>query len=661
MVTFLGLMHLGVRFSAACVSEKRKRRLIMSELFRSCLRNFTHSVALLAFVALSAPTWADHPQSTPGVPPKAEQKGFRNGVVAVSHPLGADAGAAMLEEGGNAIDAAAAVMFALNVVEPQSAGIGGGGFMMIHLAKSNKTFIIDSREKAPATATADMFAGMDFTQASTSGISVGVPGALRGISLALSRWGTMTLAQVMKPAIELAEDGFRINPVLAADIVDSGRGVVMTTLQPETAAIFQPGGIPLKAGDLLVQRDLAKTFRLIAEQGPDVFYKGQIAQAIAAAQMRTRFGTAGVGRMSLQDLANYEPKLRQPIVGDYRGFTLQSMSPPSSGGLTIIQTLKMIERFPLGDSSQGFGFGAKNTLHVMIEALRLAYADRAFWMGDEDFVHVPKLGLLADPYVQSRSALIDLNSVMANPSAGNPLPFDTASLSQRKLKLALGPTQKEGIHTTHWAVVDKHGNIVTYTNTIESLFGSGITVPGYGFLLNNELTDFNMTPTFNAATGNPGANDVAPGKRPRSSMSPTMLFKNGKPFAAYGSPGGATIINSVFQITLNLLDHGMTIQEAIDSPRITVSSPVGTVQCEVGALVPLGFTPTPQFSPAVLQALRNLGHDIPPCTDAPIGSVQAVIIDLQTGKQYGGADPRRQGTVVGLPPRHHDKGDGDSD
>lgn len=624
----------------------------MSEHFGRCLSHLTRGAIFLGLVALSAPTWADRPLPTPGVPPKAELQAFRNGVVAVSHPLGADAGASILEGGGNAIDAAAAIMFALNVVEPQSAGIGGGGFMMIHLARSNKTFIIDSREKAPAAATPDMFAGLSFSQASTTGLSVGVPGALRGISLALDKWGTMPLAQVLEPAIELAEHGFRINPVLAADITDDSRGVVMTLLQQETAAIFQPGGVPLKAGDLLVQPDLAKTFRLIAKHGPDVFYKGEIAHAIVAAQARTRFGAAGAGRMTLADLANYQPSIRQPIIGNYRGFTIESMSPPSSGGLTIIQTLKMIERFPLGDQAQGFGFGAKNTLHVMIEALRLAYADRAVWMGDDDFVHVPKVGLLAAPYVQSRSALIAIDSVMAPPSAGNPLPFDTASLSHDDVKLALGRTQPEGIHTTHWAVVDKHGNVVTYTNTIESLFGAGITVPGYGFLLNNELTDFNMMPAFNPATGNPGANDVAPGKRPRSSMSPTMLFKDGKPFAAYGSPGGATIINSVFQITLNLLDHHMTIQDAIDAPRITVSSPAGTVRCEVGPLTPLGFTPTPAFSPAVLQALRNMGHVVPPCTSVPIGSVQAVVIDLKTGKQFGGADPRRQGTVVGFPARH---------
>lgn len=616
----------------------------MSRLPRRSLRAIARVAGALALLALSAPVRAERPSPTPGVPPGA--RGTHGGVVAVSHPLAADAGARMLEEGGNAVDAAVAIQFALNVVEPQSSGIGGGGFMMIRLARTGETFVVDSREQAPAAATPDMFGTLGFTDASTSGISVGVPGTLAGLSMALRRWGTMPLSEVLEPAIELAQHGFRINPVLAAEIVDSSaRGVVMTTLQPETAAVFQPGGVPLRAGDVLVQPDLARTFRLIAAQGPGVFYEGEIARAIVAAQQRTRAGDAGVGRMTLADLATYRPRIRLPIVGEYRGVTIASMSPPSSGGLTIIQMLKMLERFPMGDAGQGFGLGAKNTLHVMIEAMRLAFADRAFWMGDDDFVHVPKVGLLAPAYVQSRSALIQLDSVMPNPSPGNPLPFDAAA-APRRVEASMTPEQVEGVHTTHFAVVDRHGNVVTYTTTIESAFGTGIMVPGFGFLLNNELTDFNMRPTLNPATGNPGANDVAPGKRPRSSMSPTLLFREGRPFAAYGSPGGATIINSVLQITLDLLDHGMTIQQAIDAPRISVGSAAGRVTCEVGPLTPLGFTPSPAFSDAVLDELRAMGHVVPPCTHSPIGSVQAVVIDLQTGRQFGGADPRREGTVI---------------
>jgi gamma-glutamyltranspeptidase / glutathione hydrolase len=623
---------------------------------------------LAAALLFTAPAFADETLETPGVPAKempAQARGTpppwagkaaRQGVVAVSHPMAAEAGARALERGGNAIDAAAAIQFVLNVVEPQFSGIGGGGFMMIHLASSGETFAVDSRERAPAAATPDMFAPggtpLTFLAASTSGLSVGVPGTLLGVDTALRRWGTQTLAEALAPAIQIAEQGFRINRFLAANIAsDGGR----TSFQPETAAIFRPGGVPLAEGDLLVQPDLAKTFKLIASQGTDVFYKGEIAQAIVEAQKRTRTSPVpadGVGRMALSDLAAYAIAIRQPITVDYRGWQVASMSPPSSGGLTVGQMLEILERYPVGSIAQGFGFGATKTMHVMIESMRLAFADRAVWMGDEDFVPVPKKGLLDPAYVASRAALINLNSRMTTPAAGNPLPFNVArGVATPRVQLAVIPFEDEkGVHTTHFSVVDKHGNVVSYTTTIENTWGTGITVPGYGFLLNNELTDFNFVPALNPATGNPGANDVAPFKRPRSSMSPSIVFKNGQPFAAYGSPGGSTIINSVLNVTLNLIDHGMTIQGAIDAPRLSVTSALGTVSCETG----LPFM-QPAFSDATLAALKALGHfsnaatGALACSTTTIGSVQGVIIDLQTGKQYGGADQRREGTVITLP------------
>jgi gamma-glutamyltranspeptidase/glutathione hydrolase len=624
---------------------------------------------LAATLFFNLPAVADDSIETPGVPSKAlpapaqgnppswAGKAAHQGVVSVSHPLAAEAGARALERGGNAIDAAAAIHLVLNVVEPQFSGIGGGGFMKIHLASSGETFVIDSRERAPAAATPDMFApggvALSFFAASTSGLSVGVPGTLMGVDTALRRWGTQSLAEALAPAIEIAEQGFRINRFLAGNIAnDGGR----TSLQPETAAIFRPGGVPLIEGDLLVQPDLAKTFKLIAAQGIGVFYTGEIAEAIVEAQKRTNTPVPadGVGRMTLADLAAYQVAIRQPITVDYRGWQVASMSPPSSGGLTVGQMLEILERYAIGDSAQGFGFGAANTLHVMIESMRLAFADRAVWMGDEDFVPVPKKGLLDPAYVASRAALINLNSRMATPAAGNPLPFNVArGVPTPRVMLAAIPYEDEkGVHTTHFSVVDKHGNVVSYTTTIENTWGTGITVPGYGFLLNNELTDFNFVPAFNPMTGNPGANDVAPFKRPRSSMSPTIVFKNGRPFAAYGSPGGATIINSVLNITLNLIDHGMSIQQAIDAPRLSVTSALGTVSCEG-----IESFMVPEIPIASQDALRNLGHlglggvgalGTDSCL-ATIGSVQGVIIDLQTGKQFGGADQRREGTVIGLP------------
>ena len=608
--------------------------------------------------SLGLPPGLTLPPTTEVVPPAPPWDGqaYKGGVVSVSHPLAAQAGADMLARGGNAIDAAAAIQFVLNVVEPQFSGIGGGGFMMIHLAKKDKTFAIDGREKAPAAATPTQFVltgvlpAQRFTIASTSGLAVGVPGTLAAVDAALRSWGTISLSESLQPAIRAAEDGFRINRFLAANIVgDGGR----TFFQPETAAIFRPGGVPLATGDLLKQPDLAKTFKLIAAQGPKVFYQGEIAQAIIAAQQRTRTPTPaeGAGRMTLQDLTNYRAVIREPIKVNYRGWTVAAMSPPSSGGLTVGQMLGLVERFPIGDAAQGYGFGGRNTLHVMTEAMRLAFADRAVWMGDEDFVPVPKVGLVNKDYIASRSAMINPTARMAPPVAGNPLPFDAAMTGNKKTNLGVSKDDEEKpSHTTHYSVVDKWGNVVSFTTTIESTWGTGITVPGYGFLLNNELTDFNFDPTVNPATGNPGANDVAANKRPRSSMAPAIVFRGREPVAAYGSPGGATIINSVFNVTLNLIDHQMSLQQAINAPRWSVTGAAGNISCEgVEAFM------QPKFSIDTQDYLRRLGHlnlgvaGSNGCLST-IGSVQGVVMDLRSGRQYGGADPRREGTVIGLKP-----------
>jgi gamma-glutamyltranspeptidase/glutathione hydrolase len=565
-----------------------------------------------------------------------------DGVVAVSQPAAAAAGARILAQGGNAIDAAVAVQFALNVVEPQSSGIGGGGFMLVHLARTGETFFVDSRERAPARAHADMFAPdglpMTFPLASTSGLAVGVPGTLLGLDTALRRWGTMKLADTLAPAIELAGQGFRVNRFLAEDIAnDAGR----TQIQPETAATFRPGGVPLAEGDWLVQPDLAKTLKLIAAKGPDAFYRGPIARAIVQAQQRGRseLGDAGKGRMTLADLAQYRVAIRVPLIGHYRGWTLAGMPPPSSGGLTLFEILKLLERFPLGDASQGYGFGSPRTLHVMTEAMRLAFADRAVWIGDDDAAPAAQRALLTPEYLAARAALIKPDRRMDTPQAGDLTPWGTVRPKPAR-------THEESLHTTHFAIVDRWGNMVSYTTTIEYTWGSGITVPGYGFLLNNELTDFNFLPGADAVAGNPGANDVAPFKRPRSSMAPVLLLKDGKPVAAYGSPGGATIINSVLNVTLDLIDHGMTMQQAIDAPRLSVTNAAGKVSCEGGQ----AFM-QPRFSIATQDALRTLGHTglgdagTDGCRET-IGSVQAVVIDPASGAHRGAADPRREGTVI---------------
>ena len=581
--------------------------------------------------------------------------GVKGGVATTSEPLAAQIGGNILRQGGNAVDAASAIAFALNVLEPQSSGIGGGGFMMIHLKKMRKTFVIDSRERAPAAADPNMFLDTDdnpfaFSIRSTSGVGVGVPGMVRGIALALDNYGTMSLADVLDPAIKLAQDGFRVSSRLADSIdggINGGRlaNEIGDPAYDLARSVFAPGGTPLEQNDLLMQPELAYTLQMIAANGPDAFYTGPIAQAIIDTQLNAR--TTAIpgddverlrGRMTLQDLADYEAAVRTPVQGDYRGYHIVSMPPPSSGGLTVIQILKLMERFPLGDPDQGFGFGAERTLNVMLEAMRLAFADRAVWMGDTDFVALPVNGLIDDDYLATRTVLIDPDSKQAIVEAGDPRPFDMAALSPAVKLAKVKLPDEEGLNTTHFTVIDRMGNIVTYTNTIESAWGTGLMVPEYGFLLNNELTDFNSVPAANPDPDNfnPGANDAASFKRPRSSMSPTMIFKGHKPVAAFGSPGGSTIINSVVNVTLNLIDHKRNVQEAVDAPRISQTS--------------ANFSPTFEagFSLEVIEALNALGHNLADDRLRVIGSVQAVVIGPLKRLQFGAADRRRIGGVVSV-------------
>jgi len=594
-------------------------------------------------------------------PPPWAGQAYRQGVVAAANPFGAEAGARILEQGGNAIDAAVAVAYALNVVEPQSAGIGGGGFMMIHLAATGQTFTIDSREKAPAGATREMFVGMppSFTVQSLSGVAVGVPGMVRGTELALQRYGRLSLAQVLQPAIQLADQGFVATPRFVASPNCAGTNLTSRAKNsPLSAEYFCPDGQPIPAGTVVTNKPLAETFRLIAMHGADCFYKSMpdkgcdIADGIVAGQTWTRPQADGgrAGSMTMEDLEAYQPAVRAPIEGTYRGYKIKSMAPPSSGALTVIQILKMLERFPLGDASKGYGFGSVNTLNVMADAMRLAFADRGVWMADADFVPVPAKGLLDATYLAGRGAGITpgVRLQPATQTSSDPRPFDVAGL-EPGVRLAVtepGPGTENG--TTHFSVVDKWGNVVSYTNTIESGYGIGVfagykradgSFRNHGFLLNNELTDFNTTPTTNPWTFTDGFNDVQANKRPRSSMAPTMLFTpQGKPIVAYGSPGGATIINSVVNITVNLVDHKMGLQEAVDAGRISVGSGGSTIQLENR------FTNLT----ALQQALgpNGLGYTV---NVGDVGSVQAVLIDQQTGKQYGAADDRREGKVIGLP------------
>jgi gamma-glutamyltranspeptidase / glutathione hydrolase len=615
--------------------------------------------------------------ASPHTPPFAAGQAYRKGVVSVANPYGAEAGAKILERGGNAVDAAIAIAYALNVVEPQSAGIGGGGFMMIHLAgrgghqrwrdedddddrrghdrgPRGRTFAIDTRERAPAAATPGMFVGVP--NSSLQGVAVGVPGMVRGSELALRRFGRLDLSDVIQPAITLADDGFAATPRYALVSCNA-----RSQNSAESTAVFCPNGNGTQgpvAGSLVQNKPLAETLRLIARHGADCFYrympeKGcDIAKGIVEGQKFAKPGllngvvTPGKGgSMTYEDLAAYRPVLRMPTQGSYRGYTIKAMSPPSSGGLTLLQMLKMLERFPLGDAAQGYGFGSVKTSNVMAEAMRTAFADRAVWMGDADFVPVPQRGLLDDTYVGLRGAAIVPGARLdPNPLPGDPRPYEIAGL-QTGTRLAVAePVTGPGETTTHFSVVDKWGNMVSYTNTIESLHGIGVfagytqadgTKKSHGFLLNNELTDFNTAPTMNPFTASAGYNDVQPAKRPRSSMTPAMIFSpDGQPLIAYGSPGGATIINSVLNVTLNLLDHKMTLQDAIDAPRLSVTSATSSVTVEAA------------YPQAAVDGLRTLGYTV---VNADIGSVQAVLVDPRSGRQFGAADARREGTVIGLP------------
>jgi gamma-glutamyltranspeptidase/glutathione hydrolase len=582
------------------------------------------------------------PEQAKGKPPSFAGHAFRQGVVSVANPHGAEAGAQILEAGGNAVDAAVAIAYALNVVEPQSAGVGGGGFMMIHIARTGETVMIDTRERAPAGATRDMFVGV--SSASQQGRAVGVPGMVRGTALAVQRYGRLPLASSIEPAIRLAGEGFAATPrYIEASCSSRARAY------PETEAYFCPGGPPsrLAVGDIVKNEPLAQTFRAIAQGGPDAFYTGDIAKGIVEGQKRFLGTTDRGGSMTIADLANYQVNVRAPYEETYRGYIIRSVPSPSSGGLTLLMMLKMIERFPIGDAAQGFGFGATRTLNVMAEALRIGFADRAVWMGDADFSYVPARGLLHPTYLAMRSAEInpDARITPPNPIALDPRPFDIAGFKAGPRLAVAEPAEVLENGTTHFSVTDQWGNMVSYTNTIESSHGIGVfagyyepngTFRNFGFLLNNELTDFNTTPTTNPYTKEFGTNDVAPNKRPRSSMTPTLVFSpDGKPIAALGSPGGATIISAVFNVLLNLVDHKMSIQDAINAPRIGVTAAAGPISAEPG------------FPAATIDGLRALGHTVNVAGQGT--SVQVVVTDEQTGKQYGGADLRREGTVIGLP------------
>jgi gamma-glutamyltranspeptidase/glutathione hydrolase len=481
----------------------------------------------------------------------------KHGMVVSEQRLASEVGLDILKRGGNAVDAAVAVGFALAVVLPNAGNIGGG-FMLVHDAKSGKDIALDFREIAPAAASRDMFLdaqGNPVPGGSTySHLAIGVPGTVAGLSHALKKYGTMPLAEVIAPAIRLASKGFIISDTLGEAL--AGEREHMGPW-PASRAIFFKDGRPLQSGEKLVQTDLAHSLQLIARDGPSAFYEGSIARKIVAEMARHG------GAIRAVDLKNYRVIEREPVAGNYRGYRVVSMPPPSSGGVHIIEMLNILERYPLRE----YGANSAQTIHLMAEAMKLAYADRAELLGDPDFIKVPVKGLISRAYADRQAARIDPEH--ATPSS-------TIKVGQ--------PQAYESDQTTQFSVADKSGNVVSATYTLNLNFGSGIVAEGTGITLNNEMDDFSIKAGVANAFGLTGgtANAVGAGKRPLSSMSPTIVLKDGKPFLVTGSPGGSRIITTVLQTILNVIDHQMNIAEAAMAPRIHHQWMPDTLRIEKG-------------------------------------------------------------------------------
>jgi gamma-glutamyltranspeptidase/glutathione hydrolase len=471
----------------------------------------------------------------------------REGAVVSTSSFASDVGASILKRGGNAVDAAVATAFALAVTHPSAGNIGGGGFMVIRPA-TGPAVTIDYRERAPLKSTPTMYLdsmGKINRQLTATGyLAPGVPGTVRGLALAHRRYGRLKWADVVMPAVALAEKGFPLPDGLARSLNREVAGQ-MAKYPASVAAYGKPGGGEWQKGDTIVLKDLGRTLRAIATGGPNVFYTGWIADSIAAAM------AANGGLISKADLAAYQAKARTPVRGTFRGFELISMPPPSSGGVAMIEMLNILENFDL----KSLGPRSPQTLHLVIESMRRAYLDRARHLGDPDFVKVPVDKLTSKTYAKTLAASIDKGHASSSVELGKDIVTQVAST--------------ESDETTHFSVVDKAGNAVANTYTLEGGFGSHVVVSGAGFILNNEMGDFNKKPGETNVTGDIGtpANQIAPGKRMLSSMTPTIVAKNGKLFMVTGSPGGRTIINTVMEMVLNATEFGMNAREAVDAPR----------------------------------------------------------------------------------------------
>lgn len=537
-----------------------------------------------------------------------------NGMVVTAQHLATDVGVAVLEAGGNAVDAAVAVGYALAVTYPTAGNLGGGGFMTIRLADGRTTFL-DFRERAPQAATRDMYLdarGEPVPGASTDTyLAVGVPGSVAGLELAREKYGSRPRAELIAPAIALARDGFALE---AGDVAAFAEGNDMLAQDPAAAAIFLQDGKPLPLGARLVQSDLAGTLQAIAEGGADAFYKGQTAELIVKAS-----GENG-GILAAGDFEAYKVRELEPVACNYRGYDIVSSPPPSSGGLIICEILNVLEGYPIAY----LGYGSAETTRLMVEAMRHAYVDRNTALGDPDFVKNPVAKLTSDAYAEEIRARID--------------PY-RAGVSADLTPAGFG----ESTETTHYSIIDKDGNAVAVTYTLNGSFGTGKVAAGTGVLLNNEMDDFTMKPGVPNLYGlvQGAANAIEPGKSPLSSMSPTIVSKDGAPFMVIGSPGGSRIITITLEAILNVIDHGMNLQEAIDAPRIHHQWLPDRVYMEPRAL-----------SPDTLRILAGQGYQVGIDPDWTIWGEAAGIlvggrdlteIEAGTGPRYTGAIDSRAG------------------
>ncbi|WP_372870134.1 gamma-glutamyltransferase [Shewanella sp.] len=524
------------------------------------------------------------------------------GMVSSQEALATRIGVDILKKGGNAVDAAVAVGFALAVTLPRAGNLGGGGFMLVHLAKDNKTIAIDYRETAPNAAKRDMFLdeqGNAVDELSRShGLAVGVPGTVMGMELALKKYGTLPLAEVIAPAIDLAENGVEVTAELASSLAGLQNWIARW---PTSAEIFYPNdGQNLTVGQQLVQKDLAASLKRISKAGSKGFYEGETAQKLVSAIQE-----AG-GIMSLDDLKAYKVMEREPVRGSYRGLEVVSMPPPSSGGIHIIQMLNVLEHFPMGE----LGHNSAQSIHFMAETMKRAYADRSEYLGDPDFVKVPVSALTSKAYGDAIA-----RSIAANKAT----PSDDIKPGQ------LAPYESD--QTTHYSVVDKWGNAVSNTYTLNFSYGSGMVAKGTGILLNNEMDDFAAKPGSPNGYGLLGgdANAVEPQKRPLSSMSPTIVMKDGKPFIVTGSPGGSRIINTVLQIIMNLVDYDLNIAEASIAPRVHHQWYPDEIRTERTLNVD------------TRRLLEAMGHKVN--VKHAMGSTQSIVVTEEG--IYGASDPRQ--------------------